>query len=289
MAIITDHAGLEARQRDQVACVLVDPDDTGLLEALGTVLPDPRIVHLALDSRRPLVHVDDSHVAVLIFVADGWDSRRRIFLVAGGDLLVVVGDASSRDLARSAVTAARHPVDGLAKTLAAVARAAEMELNRRSDAETDTELAGFSNRLISGDVRREVSRRRARLFEWRQLYAGQARLLDDDEPLADMLGDEARRLLRPARGSFQYAADVADRLYAALGDVLAEQNALASQRLTLVSTVFLPLTVTTGFFGMNFGWLTDHIGTPAAFVMFGVVVPVLFVLGSLGFVRRYGV
>jgi Mg2+ and Co2+ transporter CorA len=268
--------------------VLVDPQDTGLLETLGTALPDPRIVHVALDSRRPLVHVDDSHVVVSIFVADGWESRRRIFLVASGDLLVVVGDASLLDLARRAVTAAGHPVDGLAKTLAAVARAAENDAES-DDAESDTEIADFSNRLISGDVRRQVSRRRARLFEWRQLYAAQARLLDDDEPLADTLGVEARRLLRPARGSFQYAADVADRLYAALGDVLSEQDVLASQRLTLVSTVFLPLTVTTGFFGMNFGWLTDHIGSAAAFGVFGVVVPVLFVLGSLGIVRRYGV
>jgi Mg2+ and Co2+ transporter CorA len=288
MVIITDPAGIQALRRGQAACVLVDAQDAALLEALGTVLPDPRSVRVAVNSRRPLVHVDDSHVAVLTFVADGWDARRRIFLLASGDLLVVVGDEFALDLARRAVTAARRPADGLAKTLAAVARAAEADLDRTGDAEADRELSLVSNRLISGDARREVSRRRARLFEWRQLYAGQARLLDDDEPLADALGDEIRTLLRPARSSFQYAADVADRLYAVLGDVLSEQNAMSSQRLTLVSTVFLPLTVSTGFFGMNFGWLTDHIGSPAAFFLLAVVAPVLFVLGTLGFVRRYG-
>jgi hypothetical protein len=288
MEIVTDLAGLAAR-RDRAVCILVDPDDAGMLEGLAPMIPHAGIRRAAVDSRRPLVHVEDDWIAVLTLVARDWDTKRRTLLVASGDRLVVVGDEASRELARQVVGVAEHPVHGLAKVLAAIGRAAEDDLDRISDAQADTDVHVESNRMISGDLRREASRRRARLFEWRQLYAGQARLLDDDEPLAEALGPGARALLRPARGSFRYAAGVADRLYAVLGDLLAEQDALASQRLTLVSTVFLPLTVTTGFFGMNFGWLTDHIGSPAAFVVLGVVVPVLFVLASLGIVRRYGV
>ncbi len=37
-------------------------------------------------------------------------------------------------------------------------------------------------------------------------------------------------------------------------EIAAEQNQVV-RRLTLVSTVFLPLTFITGFFGQNFGWL----------------------------------
>jgi hypothetical protein len=33
-----------------------------------------------------------------------------------------------------------------------------------------------------------------------------------------------------------------------------------------VAVIFFPLTVSTGFFGMNFGWLTARIGSAAAFV-----------------------
>jgi magnesium transporter len=40
--------------------------------------------------------------------------------------------------------------------------------------------------------------------------------------------------------------------------------------LTLVATIFLPLTFITGFFGMNFGWLTGHITSFWVFAVYGV-------------------
>jgi magnesium transporter len=71
-----------------------------------------------------------------------------------------------------------------------------------------------------------------------------------------------------------------------LGDVLAEQDTVVSERLTLVATIFLPLTLTTGFFGMNFQWMTDRIGGPTAFVLFGLLVPAALTLATLVVVRR---
>jgi hypothetical protein len=41
-----------------------------------------------------------------------------------------------------------------------------------------------------------------------------------------------------------------------------------------LATIFVPLTFVTGFFGMNFGWMVDHIDSPVAFWLLGMAIPI---------------
>ena len=56
-------------------------------------------------------------------------------------------------------------------------------------------------------------------------------------------------------------------------DISVRQNETTKQ-LTLIATIFLPLSFIVGFFGMNFGWLVGHISSFWVFAVYGV--------GSLG-------
>ena len=52
-------------------------------------------------------------------------------------------------------------------------------------------------------------------------------------------------------------------------EISVQQNE-TSKQLTLIATIFLPLSFITGFFGMNFPWMVEHIGSFWVFAVYGV-------------------
>jgi magnesium transporter len=70
-----------------------------------------------------------------------------------------------------------------------------------------------------------------------------------------------------------------------LSTISNRQNDVMKQ-LTVIATIFLPLSFITGFFGQNFGWMVGHISRGWAFWLIGVGSMVLTVLGLLLFFRR---
>jgi Mg2+ and Co2+ transporter CorA len=69
---------------------------------------------------------------------------------------------------------------------------------------------------------------------------------------------------------------------------IAQRQAEQINRLTLVSMIFLPVTALSGFFGMNFNWMIDHIGSREAFLVCGILLPALSVIISVGYFRHRG-
>jgi magnesium transporter len=70
--------------------------------------------------------------------------------------------------------------------------------------------------------------------------------------------------------------------------VTANRQNEVSKQLTIIATVFLPLSFITGFFGQNFAVLVGHMTTARAFWVFGVASEVVAVIGLLILFKRRG-
>jgi magnesium transporter len=64
-------------------------------------------------------------------------------------------------------------------------------------------------------------------------------------------------------------------------------NAVMKQ-LTIMATIFLPLSFITGFFGQNFGWMVGHIKSPAIFFGLGIGLEVVTVAALFTLFKKRG-
>jgi len=62
---------------------------------------------------------------------------------------------------------------------------------------------------------------------------------------------------------------------------ISNQQAAMINRLTLINGIFLPITVSTCFFGMNFNWMATNMGTLTGFLVWGVGLNLGLVAGTL--------
>jgi magnesium transporter len=60
------------------------------------------------------------------------------------------------------------------------------------------------------------------------------------------------------------------------------------KQLTIIATVFLPLSFLTGFFGQNFAWLVNHLGGLPVFLIVGIGTEIVAVAGLYTLFRRRG-
>jgi magnesium transporter len=123
-------------------------------------------------------------------------------------------------------------------------------------------LRAISVRLTK--MRRRLGPQRAR-FERVGHEIGQVRgLIADNERYFERIFDQMNRLI----DGIDAAAD-------SMAKVMDLRMNETIYWLTVVATIFLPLTFLTGFFGMNFDWMIGEIDSRAAFLALGIGGPLL--------------
>jgi magnesium transporter len=85
----------------------------------------------------------------------------------------------------------------------------------------------------------------------------------DDEPYFDRLDKQVDHLLTSI-----------DAAASGLGTLLDLQLNERAYLVSVLATIFVPLTFLTGYFGMNLGWMVDHVDSQVAFWLLGVALPI---------------
>jgi magnesium transporter len=123
-------------------------------------------------------------------------------------------------------------------------------------------------------LRRHIGPMRRAASAQRDLFASVGDVIDRLPGLErDTAGNQFRDVADHLHRTSEVLESQRDRLAGALQIYSSmSDNRLnrVTERLTLVATVFLPLTWTVGFFGQNFGWLVRHVDSFGAFVFWGV-------------------
>jgi magnesium transporter len=140
--------------------------------------------------------------------------------------------------------------------------------------------------------RRRMSQLRSELFRLQQIVVPQREMLarggDLLEHLPGLERDVARNRFGDVHDDLVVTANQVDYLREQLAEAV---NVLLNQmagRLTIVATVFLPLTFATGFFGMNFGWMVRHIDSAWTFFVLGMGSMLVTLLLAAALLARAG-
>jgi magnesium transporter len=163
------------------------------------------------------------------------------------------------------------------------------------------ELDAIEERVFTGPKREQLEdifQMKRRLVRFRRVLAPQrellARLTSGTEELPGMsieaerhfrdVYDQLVRLAEEIDGDRELANAAIDAYLSTASNRLN----VTTKQLTVIATIFLPLSFLTGFFGQNFSWMVDEISSWQAFVLLGIGLEVLTVAALLVLFRLRG-
>ena len=264
-------------QREEFFWLDLDSPGDADLDALGALLdiPDLAIEDSKEFGQRP--KLDDYGERVLIVFYGAHETELvEVHVHVSGKEVVTIRRAPCAHLwearERAATAKVRTEQDLVYRVLDALAKSLRTLTDRYAAEVERLEEIAFE-RPKPAD-RRRMSQLRSDLFRLQQIVMPQREMLarggDLLETLPGLERDIARHPFRDVHDDLVVTANEIDYLRELLSEAV---NVLINQmagRLTIVATIFLPLTFATGFFGMNFGWMVDHISSAESFLVLGV-------------------
>ena len=273
---------------------LDDPSDADL-DALGELLgiPDLAIEDSKEFGERPKLDDYGERVLIVFYGAHATDLVE-VHVHVSGKEVVTIRRAPCAHLwearERAASAKVRTEQDLVYRVLDALASSLRALTDRYATEVEHLEEIAFE-RPKPAD-RRRMSELRSELFRLQQVVQPQREMLarggDLIENLPGLERDIARHPFRDVHDDLVVIANEIDYLRELLSETL---NVLINQmagRLTIIATIFLPLTFATGFFGMNFGWLVRHIDSAETFLILGVAGMILPLIAVAVFLVRAG-
>jgi magnesium transporter len=166
------------------------------------------------------------------------------------------------------------------------------------DALSDTELALEELQITTTDKAGGARVRMGTLRAINLRLTTMRRQLGPQRGIFERIGEEIGQVENLEADNQRYFERVYEQLNRLVDGIDAAADSMAKSMdlrmnetmywLTVVATIFLPLTFLTGFFGMNFGWLVGEIHSEAAFIILGLGGSVLATVLVWIAVRRRG-
>ena len=271
--------------RDEFFWLDLDSPGDDELDAMGTLLGwHERALEDAKEfGQRPKLDDYDNHALLVFYGVHAPDGRLvevHVF-VSGGWVVTLHRDPCHHLQMQHKLFGERPP-----KTEEQVVYAI---LDRLTDSfapclvEIDEEIEQLEDEIVRAPDDKQVGA----VLDLRRRVGPMRRVANAERDLFVSVEDVIARLPGLERDAAHNFRDVADHLHRTAEALDSQRDRLAgalqiyssmsdhnlnrvSERLTLVATVFLPLTFTVGFFGQNFGWLVRHIDSFGDFLVWGV-------------------
>jgi magnesium transporter len=271
-------------------------DLTGSLDGLTEILEvEPPPVHEP-GTRQRLYAYHGSYVVLIYKGADFVDDRVDPFEVTvyiSGSYVATVHERRVEELERLRARFAQRAAED-----------EQLAVARVLDAITDSfvnVLTVLDDRILvleDAVIDRPRGRQLTRVADLQRQVLELRRTVNPQRDLLVRVRDEIADLPGLEPGNKDYLHEVTDYL-ARISDQIDHYADLltsatdiflsrVSERLTIVATIFLPLTFVTGFFGQNFAWMVTHVDTLTTFLIWGIGGLIVAVAAMLTVFRRGG-